>query len=76
MTTEEFVPAIERVVRGGAVFSALDDADRRMVAEVIKEAADFAVFGFLFVLDGVSAMVDAEKKVVWRYASSKRNQSC
>jgi hypothetical protein len=34
-------------------YSSLGDEDRRMVAQVIAEAADSAVFGFLCVLDGV-----------------------
>jgi hypothetical protein len=46
----------KRLVALSAWHAGLPDSDKQMVAQVIKEAVDDAVFGFLCVLDGVSAV--------------------
>jgi hypothetical protein len=43
-------------------YNSLDMDHRRMVAGVIKQAADSVVFGFLCVLDGVRAVEDSAHK--------------
>ena len=46
----------KRLVALSAWHTTLSDSDKQMVAQVIKEAVDGAVFGFLCVLDGVSVV--------------------
>lgn len=46
----------KRLVALSAWHTALSDTDKQMVTQVIKEAVDEAVFGFLCVLDGVSVV--------------------
>jgi hypothetical protein len=43
-------------------FNALDEKAQQMVVAALKEAAELAVFSFLCVLDGVSAIEDAKDK--------------
>jgi hypothetical protein len=43
-------------------FNNLNDADRNMVMQVVKESVQTSVFGFLCVLDGVRAIEDGEEK--------------
>jgi len=45
-----------------AWYNSLDIEQKRIVAGVIKDAVDSAVFGFLCVLDGVRAIEDAPRK--------------
>ena len=46
----------KRLVALSAWHTALSNSDKQMVAQVIKEAVDGAVFGFLCVLDGSSVV--------------------
>ena len=52
----------QEITEMSAWYNSLDMDQRRMVAGVIKEAADSAVFGFLCVLDGVRAVEDSPHK--------------
>jgi len=43
-------------------YHGLEIKDKHMIRQVIKEATEMAVFGFLCVLDGVTAIEDTEDK--------------
>jgi hypothetical protein len=48
----------EKLVELSEWYNALDSTDRQRVMEVVTEAVDDAVFGFLCVLDGVRSIQD------------------
>jgi hypothetical protein len=48
----------KHLIRLSAWYNQLSETDQRMLAQALKEAAESAVFGFLCVLDGVTAIED------------------
>jgi hypothetical protein len=52
------------LVRLSAWYNQLSQNDQQVLAEVLKEAAEHAVFGFFCVLDGVRAIEDSVEKGV------------
>ncbi len=52
----------ERLVELSNWYGQLNDSDREMLRRAIKEAAEFAVFSFLCVLDGVSVIESTPDK--------------
>ena len=52
----------QEIIEMSEWYNSLDMDQRRMVASVIKQAADSAVFGFLCVLDGVLAVENSPQK--------------
>jgi len=56
-------------------YHSLDDSQKKLLADAIKEAANGAVFGFLCVLDGVRAIEDDKPQGVLELRYVKGNIS-
>jgi hypothetical protein len=50
------------LVRRSEWFKGLSESDRQMLIEVVREAAENAVFGVLAILDGARVIEDSEEK--------------
>ena len=52
----------KRLIDMSKWFNGLNDAEKKMVTGLIKESVEISVFGFLCLLDGVTAIEDTEAK--------------
>jgi hypothetical protein len=52
----------QKLVEMSAWYNKLTDEDKKMVLRIVRESIETSVFGFLCVLDGVSAIEDGEVK--------------
>ncbi|MEZ9519640.1 hypothetical protein AB4155_08975 [Vibrio splendidus] len=50
----------ENLVKQSAWFNSLSDSDKNMVKNIISDAVNESVFGFLCVLDGVRSISDSD----------------
>ena len=66
----------ERLLRLSEWYKALKAEDQETLARLVKEAAEFAVFEFFCVVDGVSAIEDSQEKGDLELYFAKGGDSC